>query len=213
MHISAALDAHPERAKLAETEATEASYCHESDLDSDTGRRVCRCATKTRVCRSRATVIDHVRLRCPQHSRFLVGIRFAGGCVAGAGCDLRPIGSRAVHDRRRSLACGANGGCRAVGRRLVRHRALRSSLTTGTPATSAPGLSLPLLNPASGLGGTLDRRSAQVGDGADPAADHCTPAARAHAAHRSAPATSAPGLGSPLPHLHWDWARRRHIQC
>ena len=141
VHISAVLDeplsAHPERAKLAETEGTDASYCHESDLDSDTGRRVCRCATKTRVCRSRATVIDHVRLRCPQHSRFLVGIRFAGGCVAGAGCDLRPIGSRAVHDRRRSLASGANGGCCAVGRRLVRHRALPSSLKTDTLATSA----------------------------------------------------------------------------
>jgi hypothetical protein len=24
------------------------------------------------------------------------------------------------------------------------------------------------------------------------------------------PETSAPGLGSPLPHLHWDWALRRH---
>jgi hypothetical protein len=25
------------------------------------------------------------------------------------------------------------------------------------------------------------------------------------------PSTSAPGLGSPLPHLHWDWAHPCHI--
>ena len=53
----------------------------------------------------------------------------------------------------------------------------------------------------------------QVGAGAVPSRPQCLVSRPCHMFTETGPAaaTSAPGLGSPVPHLHRDWARPCHI--